>query len=123
MTSTLVKRVLELAETQPEKTALAFRKEAVSYASFAEQIRKAAALIRSLNVERGARVLHVPGSADGTRLAFFRNPDGTNVLVVVCDGTLVRAIQRRRLVVKYRGRYKTLPLPGGQRSVSTLLFR
>ena len=74
-------------------------------------------------VERGARVLHVPGSADGTRLAFFRNPDGTNVLVVVCDGTLVRAIQRRRLVVKYRGRYKTLPLPGGQRSVSTLLFR
>lgn len=74
-------------------------------------------------VKRGARVMEVSGSRDGTRLILFRNPDGEHVLVVACDGTLVRKIQRRRLVVKYRGRYKTLPLPGGQWSVSTLLFR
>ena len=71
MTSTLVKRVLELAETQPEKTALAFRKEAVSYASFAEQIRKAAALIRSLNVERGARVLYTAVSKPSTFVLYL----------------------------------------------------
>ncbi len=74
-------------------------------------------------VERGARVMRVEGSRDGTRLILFRNPDGTNVLVVACDGTLVRNIQRRRLVVKYRGKYKTLPLPGGIWSVSTLVFK
>ena len=74
-------------------------------------------------VKRGAHVMEVPGSRDGTRLILFKNPDGEYVLVVACDGTLVREIQRRRLVVKYRGRYKSLPLPGGQWSVSTLLFR
>ena len=74
-------------------------------------------------VARGARVMEVSGSRDGTCLILFRNPDGTFVLVVACDGTLVRGIQRRRLVVKYRGRYKTLPLPGGQWSVSTLIFK
>lgn len=74
-------------------------------------------------VKRGARVMDVSGSRDGTRLVLFRNPEGENVLVVACDGTLVRKIQRRRLVVKYKGRYKTLPLPGGQWSVSTLVFK
>lgn len=34
-----------------------------------------------------------------------------------------RIIQRRRLVVKYKGLYKSLPLPGGQWSVSTLIFK
>ena len=52
-----------------------------------------------------------------------RNPDGAHVLVVACDGSLVRRIQRRRLVIKYKGLYKTLPLPGGQWSVSTLVFK
>lgn len=74
-------------------------------------------------VRRGARVMEVAGSRDGTRTILFRNPDGEHVLVVACDGTLVRDIQRRRLVVKYNGRYKTLPLPGGQWSVSTLVFK
>ena len=74
-------------------------------------------------VKRGARIMEVSGSRDGTRLILFRNPDGEYVLVVACDGTLVRGIQRRRLVVKYKGLYKTLPLPGGQWSVSTLLFK
>ena len=74
-------------------------------------------------VKRGARIMEVDGSRDGTRLILFRNPDGEYVLVVACDGTLVRRIQRRRLVVKHRGRYKTLPLPGGQWSVSTLIFK
>ena len=74
-------------------------------------------------VKRGARVMEVEGSRDGTRLILFRNPGGEYVLVVACDGTLVRGIQRRRLVVKYRGKYKTLPLPGRQWSVSTLVFK
>ena len=74
-------------------------------------------------MKRGARVMEVSGSRDGTRLILFRNPDGEFVLVVACDGTLVRGIQRRRLVVKYKGLYKTLPLPGGQWSVSTLIFK
>lgn len=73
--------------------------------------------------ERGARIMHVEGSRDGTRLILFRNPGGEFVLVVACDGSLVRDIQRRRLVVKYKGGYKTLPLPGGQWSVSTLVFK
>ena len=74
-------------------------------------------------VRRGARVLDVEGSRDGTRLILFKNPNGEYVLVVACDGTLVRRIQRRRIVVKYKGRYKTLPMPGGQWSVSTLVFK
>lgn len=74
-------------------------------------------------VKRGARILEIAGSRDGAHLIAFKNPDGEYVLVVACDGTLVRRIQRRRLVVKYRGRYKTLPLPGGQWSVSTLVFK
>lgn len=74
-------------------------------------------------VKRGARVLEAEGFRDGTRLILFRNPDGGHVLVVACDGSLVRGIQRRRIVVKYKGLYKTLPLPGGLWSVSTLLFK
>ena len=74
-------------------------------------------------VKRGARVMEVSGSRDGTRLILFRNPGGEYVLVVACDGTLVRHTQRRRLVIKHRGKYKTLPLPGGQWSVSTLVFK
>lgn len=74
-------------------------------------------------VERGASVMEVKGSRDGTRLILFKNPDGAFVLAVACDGSLVRDIQRRRLVVKYRGRYKSLPLPGGQWSLSTLVFK
>lgn len=74
-------------------------------------------------VKRGAHVMDVTGDRDGTRLILFRNPGGEYVLVVACDGTLARKIHRRRLVVKYKGRYKTLPLPAGQWSVSTLLFK
>ena len=74
-------------------------------------------------VKRGAHVMEVAGSRDGTNLMLFRNPDGEYVLVVACDGTLVRRIQRRRLVVKYKGKYESLPMPGGQWSVSTLLFK
>lgn len=74
-------------------------------------------------VKRHARILKVQGDRDGTELILFRNPDGTHVLVVVCDGSPVRKIQRHRLVIKYKGQYKTLPLPGGQPSISTLLFK
>ena len=74
-------------------------------------------------VKRGARIMDVEGSRDGTRLIMFRNPDGENVLVVVCDGSPVRRIQRHRIVVKYKGLFKTLPLPGGMWSVSTLVFK
>ena len=90
-------------------------------ASFSRQYR----LFRHIGpfVEPGAHVMEVAGSRDGTRLILFRNPDGANVLVVACDGSLVRGIQRRRLVVKWKGLYKTLPLPGGLWSLSTLVFR
>ena len=74
-------------------------------------------------VRRGAHIMELEGSRDGTCLILFRNPDGEYVLVVACDGTLVRGIERRRIVVKYKGKYKTLPLPGKQWSVSTLLFK
>ena len=74
-------------------------------------------------VKRGARIMEVSGSRDGTRLILFKNPGGEYVLVVACDGSLVRGNQRRRLVVKYKGLYKSLPLPGRQWSVSTLVFR
>ena len=74
-------------------------------------------------VKRGARIMEVKGARDGTRLILFRNPSGEFVLVVACDGSLVRKVQRRRIVVKYKGMYKTLPLPGGQWSVSTLIFK
>lgn len=74
-------------------------------------------------VRRGAHIMEVAGSRDGTNLILFRNPDGEYVLVVACDGSLVRGIERRRLVVQYKGRYKTLPLPGKQWSVSTLVFK
>ena len=74
-------------------------------------------------VRRGARILKVGGDRDGTNLILFRNPDGECVLVVACDGSLVRGYQRRRLVVKHGGLYKTLPLPAGQWSVSTLVFK
>ena len=67
--------------------------------------------------------MDVEGFRDGTRLILFRNPDGQYVLVVASDGSLVRKIQRRRIVVKYKGKYKSLPLPGGEWSVSTLVFK
>lgn len=74
-------------------------------------------------VRRGARILAVEGDRDGCDLALFRNPDERLVLVVSCDGSFVRGKQRRRLVVKYGGKYKSLPLPAGQWSLSTLIFR
>jgi hypothetical protein len=67
--------------------------------------------------------MHVDGSRDGTHLILFRNPDGQYVMVVACDGSLVRKIQRRRIVIKYKGKYKSLPMPGGQWSVSTVVFK
>lgn len=74
-------------------------------------------------VKRGARIMEVEGFRDGTRLILFRNPDGQYVLVVASDGSFVRGKQRRRIVVKYKGKYKTLPLPGAEWSVSTLIFK
>ena len=72
-------------------------------------------------VKRGAHIMEVSGTRNGTELILFRNPDGEYVLVVA--GTAQEGILRRRLVVKYKGKYKTLPLPGGQWSVSTLVFK
>lgn len=74
-------------------------------------------------VRRGARVLGIEGSRDGTRLIAFRNPNGECVLVVACDGSPVKDIQRHRLVIKHKGAYKTLPLPAGKWSISTLVFK
>ncbi len=55
---TLYERVRELAKSQPEKIALFFRKEQVSYQAFAERIGKAAAELRERGIRRGSRVLY-----------------------------------------------------------------
>ena len=57
-TNTLVNRILELSASQPDKTALIFRKEKMSYVKLAEKIRKAAARLAALGVKRGDRVLY-----------------------------------------------------------------
>ena len=57
-TDTLVNCVLELSESQPEKTALIFRKEKLSYGEFGRRIRTAAALLAKRGVKRGDRVLY-----------------------------------------------------------------
>ena len=48
---------------------------------------------------------------------------GASLTDAAADGSLVRTIQRHRLVVRYKGLYKTLPMPPGMWSVSTLVFR
>ena len=54
---TLVSRVKELALTQPEKEALIFKKESLTYAGLCERIGKAGALLAQMGIRKGDRVL------------------------------------------------------------------
>ena len=70
-TDTLVRRVLELAVTQPDKAALIFRSEVVTYREYGRQITRAAALLKSLGVKRGDRVLYTAVSKPQTFVLFL----------------------------------------------------
>lgn len=75
-------------------------------------------------VKRGARLLHVAGERDGTRLVLFRNPSGEHVLVIGCLGTSAneKKIPRARVHVKYRDEWLAVPLPYGVWSLTTVVF-
>ncbi len=70
-TDTLVRRVLELAVTQPDKPALIFRSEIVTYREYGRQITRAAALLKSLGIKRGDRVLYTAVSKPQTFVLFL----------------------------------------------------
>ena len=55
MSRTLIERVLELAQASPDSTALAFRKEKLTYGELAK-LAQAAAAYMALGVKRGDRV-------------------------------------------------------------------
>ena len=63
---TLIERVLELAKTSPDSTALAFRKEKLTYGELAEMAQAAAAYMAGLGVKRGDRVLYTAVSKPQT---------------------------------------------------------
>ena len=54
---TLIQKLEEHAAKAPEKTALAFRKESLTYGQLCERIRQTAAYLKELGVSRGDRVL------------------------------------------------------------------
>ena len=58
MSRTLIERVLELAQASPDSTALAFRKEKLTYGELAKLAQAAAAYMAELGVKRGDRVLY-----------------------------------------------------------------
>ena len=57
MYDTLVNRILLLAEEQPNKLAVAFKKERLTYLELAERMKRIAAVLRSLEIQTGDRVL------------------------------------------------------------------
>lgn len=57
MYDTLVRRVLELAATQPDMPAVAFKKELLSYRQLADRMRSAGEYLHSLGVQKGDRVV------------------------------------------------------------------
>ena len=86
-------------------------------------------LLRELHVsgQAGGRVRTRPSRA-GVPQERHRHEDMGTRPQPECQGGggrrgLVRKIQRRRLVIKYKGLYKSLPMPGEQCSVSTLVFK
>lgn len=57
MFDTLIRRVFELAGSQPDKTAVAFKKESVTYRALSDKIRAIGANLARMGVKRGDRVL------------------------------------------------------------------
>ena len=66
MSRTLIERVLELAQASPDSTALAFRKEKLTYGELAKLAQAAAAYMAELGVKRGDRVLYTAVSKPQT---------------------------------------------------------
>ncbi len=57
MYNTLIKRIFELAEQQPNKWAVVFKKEQVSYQQLAESIRRIGTRLTQMGIKKGDRVL------------------------------------------------------------------
>lgn len=76
-------------------------------------------------VRRDARLLHVAGDRDGTATVFFRNPDGSHVLVIGCAGRAEGrdGPPRARVHVKYRDEWLAVPLPMDVWSITTVVFK
>ena len=58
MIQTLVQRIAELAAVQPDKPAVCFKKDMLTYAQLFEQIKAAGSLLRKMGLQRGDRVLY-----------------------------------------------------------------
>ena len=57
MFDTLVNRIFELAAAQPDKLAVAFKKEQVSYSELAAKIRAIGQSLACMGIVRGDRIL------------------------------------------------------------------
>ena len=57
MFDTLVNRILELSKTQPDKTAVIFKKEQLTYYELAKKMKVVAAGLKKLGINKGDRVL------------------------------------------------------------------
>ena len=57
MFDTLIRRIFGLAASQPDKTAVAFKKDSLSYRMLADKIRAVGANLAAMGVKRGDRVL------------------------------------------------------------------
>lgn len=57
MFDTLIRRIFELSDSQPDKTAVAFKKETVTYRMLAQKIRNIGANLAHMGIKRGERVL------------------------------------------------------------------
>lgn len=57
MFDTLIRRIFELSGSQPDKTAVAFKKETVTYRELSEKIRAIGSNLARMGVKRGDRVL------------------------------------------------------------------
>ncbi|MCI8992673.1 MAG: AMP-binding protein [Eubacterium sp.] len=71
MYDTLIQRIFCLAEQQPEKPAVVFKKERVSYKQLAEQIRKIGTKLSRMGIKRGERVLFTALSKPETVAAYL----------------------------------------------------
>ena len=68
---TLLRRVKELAITQPDKEAVIFKKETVTYGQLYSRIKKAAAILSKYGVKRGDRVLFTALSKPETIVTYL----------------------------------------------------
>ena len=67
----LAEHVLELAKCQPDKPALLFKKDSLSYRAFAERIVKCASFLSGLGIRKGDRVLFTALSKPETVVVYL----------------------------------------------------